>query len=78
MSQTMGGFGLKGVGALVVALIAIVGLAIYASVFILVVIAAAAATVIILHFWNKRPVKSREDDQIRLHLNDDSDEQVRK
>lgn len=78
MSQTIGGFGMKGVGALVVAAVAIIGLAIFARSFLLIVVAAAAAAVVILHYWNKRPVKTHEDDEIRLHLNDDLDDQTRK
>ena len=68
MAQTIGGFGLKGTGALVVALLALVGLAYYAGSFVLIILAAALAAVVILHFWNKRPVKKPEDDQIRLNL----------
>jgi cbb3-type cytochrome oxidase subunit 3 len=78
MSQTIGGFGLKGPGALIVAILAIIGLAIYARSFFLIVVAAAAAAVIILHFWNKRPVKTHVDEQVRLHLNDDLDDHERK
>jgi uncharacterized membrane protein len=78
MSQTIGGFGLKGVGALVIAVVAIVGFAIYARSFFLIVVATAAAAVVILHYWNKRPVKTHEDDEVRLHLNDDLDDQARK
>jgi sugar phosphate permease len=65
---SIGGFGYKGAGALVIAIAAIVALAIYARSFVLIIIAAAVAAVVILHFWNKRPVKTPEDDQVRLHL----------
>lgn len=68
MSRTIGGFGLKGTGALIVAIAAIVGLAVYARTFALIIVAAAIAAVVILQFWNKRPVKKPEDDQIRLNL----------
>jgi len=68
MAQTMGGFGLKGTGALVVALVAIAALAYYAGLFALIIVAAAVAAVVILHFRNKRPVKKPADDQIRLNL----------
>lgn len=70
MSQTIGGFGMKGAGALIIALAAIVALAIYARSFVLIIVAAAVAAVIILHFRNKRPVKLPQDDQIRLNLDD--------
>jgi hypothetical protein len=36
--------------------------------FFLIVVGAAVAAVIILHFWNKRPVRTPEDDQVRLNL----------
>jgi hypothetical protein len=71
MSRTIGGFGIRGSAALIIAVIAVAGLAIYARSFVFIMIAAAVAAVVILHFWNKRPVKPPEDDQIRLHLNDD-------
>jgi hypothetical protein len=72
MSQTIGGFGLKGVGALLIAIAAIVALAVYARSFALIIVAAAVVAVVILHFLNKRPVKLPEDDQIRLNLDDHS------
>jgi len=69
LRQTVGmRTGFKGVGALVVAAAVLVGLAVAIGKFFLVVIAATLATVVILHFWNKRPVKTPEDDQIRLNL----------
>ncbi len=67
-TYAMAGFGLKGSAALVVALVAIAALAIYARSFVLIIIAGAVAAIVILHFWNKRPVKTPEDDQIRLNL----------
>jgi cbb3-type cytochrome oxidase subunit 3 len=63
--------GFKGTGALIIAAALFVALAIAIRSFFVVVIAAAFAAVVILHFWNKRPVKTPEDDQVRLHLNDD-------
>jgi sugar phosphate permease len=60
--------GFKGAGALVIAAAVLVGLAIAIRSFFVVVIAAALAAVVILHFWNKRPVKTPEDDQVRLNL----------
>ncbi len=68
VARSIGGFGLKGTGALVVALAALAGLAYYAGFFVLIILAAAVAAVVILHFWNKRPVNKPEDDQIRLNL----------
>ena len=68
MAQTIGGFGAKGAGALVIAIQAIIGLAIYARLFALIIAAAAVAAVIILHFWNKRPVKTPEDDHISASI----------
>ena len=68
MRQTVRMRGLKGVGALVVAAVVLAGLAIVIRPFFVVIIAAALATVVILHFWNKRPVKTPEDDQVRLNL----------
>lgn len=70
MSQTIGGFGLKGMGALVVALAALAALFYYARSFVVIIVAAAVVAVVILHYVNKRPVKLPEDDQIRLHLDD--------
>ena len=67
MSQTIGGFGLKGSAALVIAIAAIAGLAYYAGRFTAIIAGAAVAAVIILHFWNKRPVK-RQEDEVRLNL----------
>jgi len=68
LRQTVRMRGLKGVGALVVAAVVLAGLAIVIRPFFVVIIAAALATVVILHFWNKRPVKTPEDDQVRLNL----------
>jgi membrane protein implicated in regulation of membrane protease activity len=60
--------GWKGVGALLIAVAALVALAVAIRSFFLIVVGAAAVAVAILHFWNKRPVKTPEDDQIRLNL----------
>jgi O-antigen ligase len=68
MAQTIGGFGLKGAGALIIAIVAILALAIYARSFVFIIMAAAIAAVIILHYRNKRPVRTPEDGQIRLNL----------
>jgi len=70
MAQTVGGFGLKGIGALVVAVAALALLFYYARAFVVIIVAAAVVAVVILHFINQRPVKLPEDDQIRLHLDD--------
>ena len=62
----------KGVGALIVGVAAVLAIlvaaAITAHTLVLVIVAGAVAAVVILHFWNKRPVKTPEDDQIRLNL----------
>jgi phage-related protein len=60
--------GVKGVGALIVAAAVLFGLAIAIRTFFVVIVAAALLTVVILHFWNKRPVKTPEDDQVHLNL----------
>jgi 4-amino-4-deoxy-L-arabinose transferase-like glycosyltransferase len=60
--------GFQGAGALIIAAAVLVGLAVAIRSFFLVVIVAALAAVVILHFWNKRPVKTPEDDQVRLNL----------
>jgi hypothetical protein len=67
----------KGTFALVIAAIAFIVLAAVIRTFFLIVIASALAAVVILHFWNKRPVKTPEDDQVRLNLNDDSRDKKR-
>jgi O-antigen ligase len=71
MSRTIGGFGLKGIGALIVALVVLAALLYYARSFVVIIIAAAVVAVVILHFVNQRPVKLPEDDQIRLNLDKD-------
>jgi hypothetical protein len=67
----MAGFGLKGAGALVIGIAAIAALLVAAAYtahsLVLVIIAGAVAAVVILHFWNKRPVKAPGDD-VRLNL----------
>jgi hypothetical protein len=60
--------GSKGVGALLIAVAGLVALAMAVRSFFLIVVGAAALAVVILHFWNKRPVKTPEDDQVRLNL----------
>lgn len=60
--------GFKGAGIPAIAGVLLVVLAIAIRSFFLIVIAAALAAVVILHFWNKRPVKTPEDDQVRLNL----------
>lgn len=70
MSQIIGGFGLKGTGALVGAMVALAALFYYARLFAVIIVAAAVVAVVILHFINQRPVKLPEEDQIRLHLDD--------
>ncbi len=60
-----------GTAALVIAAVAFLVLAIAFKGFFLIVVASAVLAVVILHFWNKRPVKPPEEDQVRLHLNDD-------
>ena len=70
MAQTIGGFGLKGVGALIVALAALGALFYYAGVFVVLILAAALVAVVVLHYRNQRPVKLPGDDHIRLHLDD--------
>jgi hypothetical protein len=62
--------GFQGAG-LLIALVLFLFLAIAIRSFFVVVLGAALAAVVILHFWNKRPVKTPEDDQVRLHLNDE-------
>jgi uncharacterized membrane protein len=59
---------IKGVGALLVAVVVLVALAFVIGKFFLAIIAAALVAVVVLHFWNKRPVKTPEDDQVRLNL----------
>jgi len=69
LRQTVGmRIGVKGVGALIVAAAVLFGLAIAIRTFFVVIVAAALLTVVILHFWNKRPVKTPEDDQVHLNL----------
>jgi apolipoprotein N-acyltransferase len=62
----------RGVGALIIGIVAIAALLVAAAytahTLVLVIVAAAVAAVVILHFRNKRPVKTPEDDQIRLNL----------
>ncbi len=70
MLQFMGGFGLKGAGALIIALAALTVLFFYAGAFVVIIIAAALVAVVILHYRNQRPVKLPRDDQIHLHLDD--------
>ena len=53
---------------MLIAVAALVALAVAIRSFFLIVVGAAAVAVAILHFWNKRPVKTPEDDQIRLNL----------
>jgi sugar phosphate permease len=66
------GKGFKGTGALVVAavILAVLGIFIshYYGVWALIVPLATLAAIVVLHFWNKRPVKTPEDDQVRLNL----------
>jgi hypothetical protein len=62
----------QGASGLLLTLGLFVILAIAIRSFFFIVIAAAFAAVVILHFWNKRPVKTPEDDQVRLHLNDET------
>jgi hypothetical protein len=63
--------GLKGAGALVLGIATVAGLLVGAALtahsLVLVMIAAAVAAVVILHFWNKRPVKVPGED-VRLNL----------
>lgn len=65
------GFGVKGACALIIGIAAIIALLIGAAYtahsLVLIIIAAAVAAVVILHFWNKRPVKAPGDD-VRLNL----------
>jgi cbb3-type cytochrome oxidase subunit 3 len=68
--------GFQGATGLLLALALFVVLALAIRSFFVIVIAAAFAAVVILHFWNKRPVKTPEDDQVRLHLNDDADDKL--
>jgi len=53
---------------LLIAVAGLVALAMAVRSFFLIVVGAAALAVVILHFWNKRPVKTPEDDQVRLNL----------
>ncbi len=51
----------------------IVGIAIWQPVarwFLLISVAIGVVAAVIIHFVNKRPVKTQEDEQVRLHLND--------
>ena len=63
-------FGGKGASIPILTAVLIVVLALAIRSFFLIVVAAALAAVIVLHFWNKRPMKKPEDDQVRLHLDD--------
>ncbi|MFB3813994.1 MAG: hypothetical protein ACE14L_07765 [Terriglobales bacterium] len=61
----------KGVGGLIIALAVVATLLIAIPayrIFFLISLGIAAVVVVILHFWNKRPVKTPEDDQVRLNL----------
>ncbi len=51
----------------------IVGIAVWqpaARWFLLISVAIGIVAAVIIHFINTRPVKTKEDDQVRLHLND--------
>ncbi len=66
-----GSVAFKGIGGLVVAVavVAVLLIAIPAyRWFLLISLGIAVVVVVFLHFWNKRPVKTPEDEQVRLHL----------
>ena len=65
---------LKGAGALLVAAVVFAALAVMARSFFLIILAAAAVAVLILHFWNKRPVKTPYEEQVRLNLNEEPED----
>ncbi len=82
LSETGGvGFARQSVIPLIIgvaAALALLGLAAYTSyTLVLAIIAAAVVSVVLLHFWNKRPVKMPGDD-VRLNLDRDSKDELRK
>ncbi len=66
-----GNVAFKGIGGLIIAVAVVVLLLVAVPAyrwFFLISIGIALVVVVILHFWNKRPVKTPEDDQVRLNL----------
>ncbi len=66
-----GNVAFKGFGGLLIAVVVVAALLVAIPAyrwFFLISLGIAAVVVIILHFWNKRPVKTPEDEQVRLHL----------
>jgi fatty acid desaturase len=59
---------LKGAGAVLIAVAVFATLAVVIRSFFLIIVGAAVVTVVFLHYWNKRPVKTPEEDQVRLNL----------
>jgi len=62
----------------VLAILGLLALAVYTSyALVLAIIAATVAAVVILHYWNKRPVRL-PGDEVRLNLDRDSKDELRK
>ncbi len=67
-----GNVAFKGIGGLLIAVVVVVALLLAIPAyrwFFLISLGIAVVVVVFLHFWNKRPVKTPEDEQVRLHLN---------